>query len=306
MPLEILIARLWRRRWRVLLLAMLLLAGGAGTVLILPRSFVAEAVVAPSETTGIATSSLLSPSPAFSGLLDPRPAGNFAIYLSALRSAEAAMRLVEATPLLALLDERRAAGTGGALRRALGLRMEMDLDDARNWLTRNLAVTQTLGAVTWTLSLAHPDRDQALAALRHLHAFAEAKVRADLEDMARRRVVVLEARLAREQDLYIRQSLYEMLAQQQRVGLVVAADEAVAARLVSAPLVERRASLPNRPLLLLLLLVTAPMAALALAAAGILLASLRPLPEWQPQPQTEPESQPEAAPRPAWRMEPAE
>lgn len=293
MPLELLIHRLWRLRGRVVLLALLLLAAGIGTVLSLPRSYVAEAVVAPAETTGIATSSLLSPSPAFSGLLDPRPTGNFAIYLGALRSAEAAMRLVEATPLLAVLNERRAAGPAGALRRALGLRMAMDLDDARGWLARNLAVTQTLGAVTWTLSLAHPDRDQALEVLRQLHGFAEAKVRADLADMARRRVVALQARLAQEQDLYIRQTLYEMLAQQQRIGLLVAADEAVAARLVSAPLVEQRPSLPNRPLLLLLLLVTAPLAALAIAAAAILLGSLRPLPA-------------EPTPRPAYRMEPAE
>ncbi|WP_439597541.1 hypothetical protein [Falsiroseomonas sp.] len=275
MPLEMLVGRLWGLRWRILLLAALLLAGGAGVVLSWPRSFVAEALVAPSETTGIATSSLLSPSPAFSGLLDPRPTGNFAIYLGALRSAEAAMLLAETTPLLADLAARRAEGPGGALRRLLGLRLETDLDDARAWLARNLAVTQTLGAVTWTLQLAHPDRDRALEALRRLHAFAEAKVRADLEDLARRRIAALEARLARESDLYIRQSLYEMLAQQQRVGLVVAADEAVAARLVSAPIVEQRASLPNRPLLLLLLLVAAPMAALALAAAGILLAAPR-------------------------------
>lgn len=275
MPLEILIARLWGMRWRVVVLALLFLGGGGAVVVNWPRSFVAEALVAPSETTGIATSSLLSPSPAFSGLLDPRPTGNFAIYLGALRSAEAAVMLAEATPLLADLAERRAAGPGGALRRALDLRLEADLDDARNWLARNLSVTQTLGAVTWTLSLAHPDRDRALEALRRLHAFAEAKVRADLDDMVRRRISALEARLARESDLYIRQSLYETLAQQQRVGLVVAADEAVAARLVSAPMVEQRPSLPNRPLLLLLLLVTAPMAALAVVGACILLGAAR-------------------------------
>ncbi|NKC32381.1 hypothetical protein [Falsiroseomonas selenitidurans] len=286
MPLDTLILRLWVLRRRVALLAMLLLASGATLVLSWPRAFVAEALVAPSETTGIATSSLLSPSPAFSGLLDPRPTGNFAIYLGALRSAEAAAMLAADTPLLAELAARRAAGPGGAVRGALGLRLAVDLDDARAWLARNLAVTQTLGAVTWTLALTHPDRDQALDALRRLHGFAEAKVRADLEDMARRRIVALEARLAREPDLYIRQSLYEMLAQQQRVGLVVAADEAVAARLVSAPMVEQRASVPNRPLLLLLLLLAAPLAAVALVAAGLLAAG-------QP------------APRPL-RMEPAE
>ncbi|MBU8537209.1 hypothetical protein [Falsiroseomonas tokyonensis] len=277
MPLEFLVGRLWRLRWRVVLLAVLLLSAGAAIVLAWPRSHVAEALVAPSETTGIATSSLLSPSPAFSGLLDPRPTGNFAIYLGALRSAEAAMLLAESTPLLADLAARRAEGPAGALRRLLGLRMETDLDDARAWLERNLAVTQTLGAVTWTLQLAHPDRERALDALRRLHAFAEAKVRADLADMARRRIAALEARLARESDLYIRQSLYEMLAQQQRVGLVVAADEAVAARLVSAPIVDQRPSLPNRPLLLALLLVVAPMAALGLVAAGILLAGPGPV-----------------------------
>ena len=112
MPLEVLILRLWQWRGRVVLLALLLFGAGAFTVFSLPRSFVAEAVVAPSETTGIATSSLLSASPAFSGLLDPRPAGNFAIYLGALRSAEAAMQLVEATPLLAVRVDCAAAAVG--------------------------------------------------------------------------------------------------------------------------------------------------------------------------------------------------
>ncbi len=153
-------------------------------------------------------------------------------------------------------------------------------DDAlRGCQEREQSVTQTLGAVTWTIALSHPDRALALDALRRLHAFAETKVRADLAEMARRRVAALEARLAREPDLYIRQSLYELLAQQQRAGVVVAADEAVAARLVQAPVVEMRPSLPNRPLLLLLLLVASPMAALAIVAAGALLAAPpRPLP----------------------------
>jgi hypothetical protein len=138
-------------------------------------------------------------------------------------------------------------------------------------------VTQALGAVTWTLTLPHRDREVALDALRRLHVFAEAKVRADLAELSRRRIAALEARLARESDLYIRQSLYELLAQHQRADVVVTADEVVAARLVQAPMVELRPSLPNRPLLLLLLLIAAPMAAVAVVAAGVLLgtASLR-------------------------------
>jgi hypothetical protein len=275
MPIEALLAGLWARRVRIALTAFLLFASGAAAVLLWPRAYVAEAVVAPAETTGIATSTLLSPATPIGGLFDPRPTGNFAIYLGALRSVEAAAMLAAETPLLADLTARRAASPIGGLRGLLGLREEADLDDLRAWLERNLAVTQTLGAVTWTLALAHPDRGRALDALRRLHAYAEAKVRADLEELARRRVRALEERLNREPDLYIRQSLYELLAQSQRAGVVAAADEAVAARLVSAPSVGLHPSLPNRPLLLLLLLVAAPLAALGLGAAGVLLGAVR-------------------------------
>jgi hypothetical protein len=275
MPIEELLAGIWARRLRVVLVAALFLVAGAAVILTWPRHFVAEAVVAPAETTGIATSTLLAPTLQMGGLLDQRPIGNFAIYLGALRSAEAASMLAAETALLAHLDDRRAAFPGGEIRQLLGAGRAADLDDIRGWLERNLAVTQTLGAVTWTIALAHPDRDAALDALRRLHAFAEAKVRADLEQMARRRVAALEGRLAREPDLYIRQSLYELLAASQRAGVVATADEAVAARLVSAPSVGIRPSLPNRPLLLLLLLVAAPMAALALVAAGVLAGAAR-------------------------------
>lgn len=279
MPIEDLLAGIWARRGRVALVTMLLLAAGVAAILVAPRSYVAEAVVAPAETTGIATSSLLAPAMQLGGLLDPRPVGNFAVYLGALRSAEAAAMLARDTALLAMLTERRAALPGAALRRWLGLGRDADLDDLRLWLQRSLAVTQTLGAVTWAVALAHPERDAALDALQRLHGFAEAKVRADLEQLARRRVAALEARLAREPDLYIRQSLYEILAQSQRAALVAAADEAVAARLVSGPSVGLRPTLPNRALLLVLLLVAAPLAAVALVGAAVLRRGpLRPLP----------------------------
>lgn len=287
MPLEVLLAGLWRRRLATVLLALMLFAGGASAVMLWPRQFLAEAVVAPAETTGIATSTLLAAAPAISGLFDPRPTGNFAIYLGALRSPEAAALLAETTELQSWLSARRQEGAMAVLRAALDLERPADMDDVRSWLERNLAVTQTLGAVTWTLGIAHPDRDLALDMLNRLHGFAEGKVRADLEQMARRRITALEHRLARESDLYIRQSLYELLAMQQRTVVVVAADEAVAARLVSAPMVELRASQPNRPLLLLLLMVVAPLAALAIMAARVLAA-------------------PQPAPRPRLRLEPAE
>jgi hypothetical protein len=272
MPLDLLLRCVWRARRAVLLATLALWAGGGALVLAWPRAHVAQAVVAPAETTAMAVSSLLSPAPfAAGGLLDPRPTGNFAVYLGALRSAEAARMLARDTDVLAHLTALRAAGAAGWLRRTLGLRVEADLDDVQAWLEQNLAVTQSLASVTWSLALAHRDRGAALDALARLHAFAEAKVRGDLAEVARRRVAALERRLAEESDLFLRQGLYDLLAQQQRAGLVVAADESVAARLVSAPAVELRPSLPNRPLLLGLLLLAAPMAALGAAACLALL-----------------------------------
>ena len=276
MALEALLRALWRRRGRLALFAALLFALGAAPVLLWPRSYVAQAVVAPAETTGIAASTLLSPGPLLGGaggLLDTRPGGNFAVYLDALRAPEAAAMLARDTDLLAFLSARRAAGPFGALRRVLGLRIAADVDDVVNWLERRLAATQGVATVTFTLTLAHPDRQGALDMLERLHAHAEAKVRADIAGMAARRIAAIDARLAAEQDVYIRSQLYDLLGQQQRAALVVAADDAVAARLVSAPTVELRPSVPNRPLLLVLLAVLVPGAALVLGACSVLLAA---------------------------------
>jgi hypothetical protein len=274
MPLDLLLRGVWERRWRVALATLLLYVVLAGILLQMPRRYVAQAVVAPAETTSMATSTLLSPVPLFGGgLLDDRPTGNFAVYLDALRAPEAAAMLARDTGLLAHLTERRAALPLGALRRWLGLRTEADLDDALDWLERNFVATQNIATVTITLTLAHADRDAALDALRRLHALAEAKVRTDLAELSRRRIGAIEARLAVERDLYLRNVLYDLLGQQQRGALVVAADEAVAARVVSAPMVELHPSLPNRPLLLLLLALAAPLAVLAATLAVVLLRS---------------------------------
>lgn len=271
MPLPLLLRGLWGWRHVLAVAALVLWVAGAAVVLAMPRAHVAQAVVAPAETTSFAVSSLLSPSPfAPGGLLDTRPTGNFAIYLGAMRSPEAAVMLARETALPGWIEARRREGLGGLARALLGDR-PADADDVLAWLERNLAVTQSLASVTWTLELAHGDAALALDMLRRLHGFAEAKVRADLAEQAARRVAALERRLARESDIFLRNSLYELLAQQQRAGLVVAADEAVAARLVSAPMVEARPSLPNRPLLLALLALAVPLAVLTLGASLLLL-----------------------------------
>lgn len=289
MPVSAILAGLRRWRWRLSGAIAALWIGGVALVLAMPRAHVAQALVAPAETTSFAVSSLLSPSPfAPAGLLDTRPSGNFAVYLGALRSPEAAVMLARDTAIAAVLTRRRRSGPGGALRAMLGADRDADADDVLDWLTRNLAVTQSLASVTWTIEIAQEDAALALDMLRRLHGFAEAKVRADLAEQAGRRVAALERRIARENDVFLRNSLYELLAQQQRAGLVVAADEVVAARLVSAPMVEARPSLPNRPLLIALLAVAAPIAVL-LGAVALLLLRFDPRAATMPQARRDPE-----------------
>ena len=271
MPLPLLLLGLWAWRARLALILLLLWVGGAAAILLWPRGHVARAQVAPAETTSFAVSALLSPQAlSQSQIQDTRPGGNFAIYLAALRSPEAARMLTTETALLQEMERARQDSPLAGLQGSLGLNRALDADDVLAWLERFLSVSQNLGNITWSLELTHSDPALALQALISLHRFAEAKVRADLADQAARRVAALEARLSGESDIFLRNSLYDLLAQQQRAGLVVAADEAVAARLIAAPMVEARASRPNRPLLLGLWLLVVPLAVL-LGAAGLML-----------------------------------
>jgi hypothetical protein len=271
MPLPLLLMGLWAWRARLALILLLLWVGGAAAILLWPRGHVARAQVAPAETTSFAISALLSPQAlSLSQAQDTRPGGNFAVYLAALRSPEAARMLTTETALLQVMERQRQASTLAVLRVWLGFNRALDADDVLAWLERYLSVSQNLGSITWSLELTHADPGLALQALISLHRFAEAKVRADLADQAARRVAALEARLSGESDVFLRNSLYDLLAQQQRAGLVVAADEAVAARLIAAPMVEARASRPNRSLLLPLWLMVVPLTVL-IGAAGLLL-----------------------------------
>jgi hypothetical protein len=300
MALEELLRRLWRQRLGIFLSCAVLYGLAAALVWNWPRSFVASAVIAPAETTGIATSALLSLSPFLQpSLLDQRPGGNFAVYLAALRTPEAAAILARDTPLLAAIEARRAAWPLGPLRRWLGLRRVADVDDALAFLEREVAATPSLASVTWTLELVHRDRALALDLLQRLHELAEARVLHSIADLAGRRIQALEARLRVEPDLFLRNSLYELLAQQQRAALIVAADQAAAARLVSAPMVEIRPSTPNRPLLLALLALVIPAAVVLAVTCRILLRREWPLaPPWRevrPRPTMEPRVEPEVA-----------
>ncbi|WP_439579445.1 hypothetical protein [Elioraea sp.] len=252
MTSDALLTGLWRHRAGVVLGALVLWLAALGVMLLMPSAHVARAVVAPAETTGIAASSLLSPLPFVgAGLLDQRPTGNFAVYLGALRAREAATVLRRDTDLADRLAADRAAGPVARALAGLGLGAEATLldDDLMAWLARNASATQSPASVVWTIEARHPDPALALAVLKVLHTAAEARVREEMQAMVARRLAFLTERAARESDLGVRQALYGLIAEAHRHEAVLASDPAVAARVVSAPAVEDRPSVPNRPLL---------------------------------------------------------
>lgn len=274
MTSDALLAGLWRRRFGVLLGAMALWLAAVGIILLVPRAHVAQAVVAPAETTGIAASSLLSPLPLVGGgLLDQRPAGNFAVYLGALRAREAAAVLRRETDLAGRLAAARASGPLARLLGALGLPDGPEVldDDLMAWLARNTAATQSPASVVWTIEVRHPDPGLALAVLKSLHGAAEARVREEMQAMVERRLAWLTERAARESDIAVRQSLYGLIAETHRHAAVLASDPAVAARIVSAPAVEDRPSVPNRMLLAALAAPAAVLVSLGFRAAALIL-----------------------------------
>jgi uncharacterized protein involved in exopolysaccharide biosynthesis len=273
MTSDALFAGLWRHRLGVLLGALALWVGALGVLLAVPRAHVARAVVAPAETTGIAASSLLSPLPLVGGgLLDQRPAGNFAVYLGALRAREAAAVLRRDTGLAERLAAERAEGPVARLLATLGLGTGAEVldDDLMAWIVRNTAATQSPASVVWLIEARHPDPALALAVLKSLHAAAEARVREEMQAMVARRLAFLTERAAREPDIAVRQALYGLIAETHRHAAVLASDPAVAARIVSAPAVEDRPSVPNRPLLAALAAPAALCASLGLWALALI------------------------------------
>lgn len=272
MTSDALLTGLWRHRAGVAFGALALWLAAVGAILLVPRAHVAQAVVAPAETTGIAASTLLSPLPQIgAGLIEQRPSGNFAVYLGALRGREAATVLRRDTDLAVRLGAERTESTIARALGTLGLgSAEVLDDDLMAWLRRNTSATQNPASVLWTIEARHPDPALALAVLTALHAAAEARVREEMQAMVARRLAFLTERAAREPDLGVRQALYGLIAEAHRHAAVLAADTAVAARIVSAPAVEDRPSVPNRLLLAALAVPAAVFTSLGLWALALI------------------------------------
>ncbi len=217
-------------------------------IVLVPQSYRAQALIVPAETTGIAASSLLAPLASVSPpLLDQKPSGNFAVYLGALRAREMAIAVRRETWLEAALEVEKSQSWTQKILRLFGFTPRLfDDDEILSWLENNSSATPLPNSIIWRLEVRHRDPALALAILQTLHATAEARVRDEMAAMVARRISWLSERATSEQDQIIRNTLYDMLGQAYRHSLILAADNAVAARIVSAPSVEDRPSIPNR------------------------------------------------------------
>lgn len=220
----------------------------------IPISFRARALIVPAETTGIAVSNLLSPIQIMSpSLLEAKPSGNFAVYLSALRSREIIRVLRQETVLADVLAEEAKTSLLGKLVKFLKF-SENTIDDDKilEWLEQNTSATSLPNSIVWMIEVRHTDPLLALSVLRTLHAAAEARVRDEVTAMLSRRISWLMERAASEPDATVRIVLHELAAQAHRHLAILSSDGSVAARLVSAPAVEDRPTVPNRPFLAVL------------------------------------------------------
>ncbi|MDW8445619.1 MAG: hypothetical protein RML45_16260 [Acetobacteraceae bacterium] len=242
-------------RWRACLLTALgLWTCSCFLIGLVPTSFRARAIIVPAETTGIAVSNLLSPIQIMSpSLLEAKPSGNFAVYLSALRSREIIRVLRQETALADILAEEAKTSLLGKLRKLLKL-SENTIDDDKilEWLEHNTSATSHTNSIVWMIEVRHKDPLLALSVLRTLHAAAEARVRDEITAMLSRRISWLAERAATEPDATVRTALHELAAQAHRHLAILASDGSVAARLVSAPAVDDRPTVPNRPFLAVL------------------------------------------------------
>lgn len=257
MSLQALMSLLLHRLNGIILLSFCFWTFASLFILLHPQVYRAQALIVPAETTGIAVSNILS-SPALVApqLFDSKPSGNFAVYLGALRTREMATALRNHTRLAEALTQDAEASWINRLQRNLGLHHDPVSDDVLvRWLERNTSATPQPNSIIWSLEVRHPNRDLALAVLQTLHTTAEARVREEIAGMVSRRLTWLTQRASFEQDATIRAALYDLIGQANRQSAILQADTAIAARIVSAPSVEERASFPNRLFLLSLALV---------------------------------------------------
>lgn len=279
-----------RNGWRLALacgLAALLLA--VLGVRLVPAQHTASMVVGPTARTGIAAMGPRMPvhgaDGAF-GLAEPgtgeETLSDFARFLELLGSVPVAVRLM-ADPAVArhLFPERwdgaawvAPGGFAAAFRRlVLGLTgredwVEPDAEAVAACLRRLLVVAPVGTSPMRRLSLRHPDRAFALDLLGRVAAAADAHLRAEAVRRSTAQVAHVRAKLATVTQADHRRPLVDLLAEQERVSLLIEVDLPFAADPIQPPTAARLPDWPD-PLVVL------PAALAAGLALGVFVATWR-------------------------------
>ncbi|HYH39223.1 MAG TPA: hypothetical protein VD860_13445 [Azospirillum sp.] len=261
-----------RSAWKVALacgLAALLLA--VLGLRLVPAQHTASMVVGPTARTGVAAMGPRMPvhgaDGAF-GLAEPgtgeETLSDFSRFLELLGSVPVAARLM-ADPGLAprLFPERwdgagwvAPTGVGAALKRlALGLAgredwVEPDAEAVAARLRRMLVVAPVGTSPMRRLSLRHTDRAFALDLLGRVAAAADAHLRAEASRRSAAQVAHVRAKLGTVTQADHRRPLVDLLAEQERVSLLIEVDLPFAADPIQPPAAARQPDWPD-PLLVL-------------------------------------------------------
>ena len=281
-----------RAGWRLVaacgLVALLLAVTGLRLV---PAEHTASMVVGPTARTGVAAMGPRKPvhgaDGAF-GLAEPGPGdetlSDFARFLELLGSVPVAARLMADPALLPRLFPERwdaatgrwaaPSGVGPAVKRLLLALVgredwvEPDAEALALRLRRALVVSPVSTGPMRRLALRHPDRAFALDLLGRITAAADAHLRAEAVRRSVAQIDFLRAKIASVTQIEQRRPLVELLAEQERVFLLIEVDLPLAADPIEPPSAARLPDWPD-PLVVL------PAALVGGLVLGVVIVTLR-------------------------------
>ncbi|AWK87997.1 Wzz/FepE/Etk N-terminal domain-containing protein [Azospirillum thermophilum] len=285
------LVRTLREGWRLVLacgLAGLLLA--LAGIWLVPPEFTATMVVGPTARVGAAAMGARTPVPAgreaAQSVAEPGPGeellSDFARYLELFGSTAVAERLMADPGLLRAVypgrwDEeaqrwRPAPGLGGMVKRLLLALVgredweEPDADRFARWLRSRIAVDMVRSGPMRRITLRHRDRAFALDLLGRVAVATDAHLRAEAQRRSAAQIAHVRSRLAAVTVTEHRRALADLLADQERLAMMIEVELPFAADLIDPPHAARLPDWPDPTVIVPL------SAAAGLVAGGFLLA----------------------------------
>lgn len=287
------LVRTLRESWRLLLSCglggMLLALAG---IWLVPPEYTATMVIGPTARVGAAAMGARTPvlagREAAQSVAEPGPGeellSDFARYLELFGSAAVAERLMADPALLRAVfpgrwDEeaqrwRPAPGPAGAARRLLLALVgredwvEPDADRFARWLRSRIAVDMVRSGPMRRIALRHRDRAFAIDLLGRLAAATDAHLRAEAQRRSAAQTTHIRSRLAAVTVTEHRRALADLLADQERLAMMIEVELPFAADLIDPPHAARLPDWPDPSLIV-------PLSAVAGLVAGGFLAAVR-------------------------------